>query len=174
MSHEQEFGAEHMFADDDYDDDCNSSIIDPTTMSQDEKNDLEENPEIFEKGKHRIYRRIVKTKSDGSKVSFIKKVTMYSTRTTSGSCIRDPVCGVFSTDKVGTNSEKLYFKVRMADISTEDRGPVTLFYDSPEGYERHQFTQVSMNIKNAWHKRKVHLTGVEIPRFEGRGSIEIK
>ena len=94
-----------------------------------------------------------------------KKITIYSTRHTPRSCIRDPVYGTFTNDKVGSKDEYKYFKVRMADFATEDRTPLTLFYDSPEGYEKHQHTRVSMDVKNKWHDARTKRTGFVTPRF---------
>jgi hypothetical protein len=62
----------------------------------------------------------------------------------------------------------------MVDYYTNEREGLLLFYDSPEGYERHQFTKVSTDIKNAWHKRRVELTGFEIPAFDVPKHIVIK
>jgi hypothetical protein len=105
---------------------------------------------------------------------FIKKIVIYSTRPTPRASIRDPVYGTFSTDKVGTKDEYNYFKVRMADFATDDRTPLTLFYDSPEGYEKHQHTRVSAEIKNKWHDRRTKYAGFSTPRFDGPKVIVIK
>lgn len=159
----------------DSNDGMDSTIVDYNNLSREEKEELELEKEELEKGKHRIYRRVSKSLSDGSTVYYIKKIVVYSTRSNPGARIRDPVCGVLSSeDKVGSIMEYNYFKVKMADYFTNDREGLTLYYDSPEGYERHQCTRVSTNIKNAWHNRRTELIGVEIPRYDAPKYVVIK
>jgi len=150
----------------DTDDDVSESI-DYNRLSQEEKDEIDAEKTRFEKGKYKLYKQIPshRKKKNGKPMKHIKKVIVYSTRPTPGSRIRDPVFGTFSSDKVGSKSEYHYFKVRMTDIPTEDRTPITLFYDSPEGYEMHQHIKISPSIKNAWYDRRTQYTGVDIPRF---------
>ena len=81
-------------------------------------------------------------------------VEMYSTRCNPGAPIRDPRFGTLSKDRVGTLAERSYFKVRMASVG-DGREPVTLFYDSPEGYEKHHRTRLPFDIKQSWRSRFV-------------------
>lgn len=81
------------------------------------------------------------------------KIEMYSTRTTPGALIRDPHRGGRFKEKVGSLAEYSFFKVRMASVG-DGIEPVTLYYDSPEAYETHQRTHVSIANKNAWRERK--------------------
>ncbi|NDA99117.1 MAG: hypothetical protein EBY31_07950, partial [Flavobacteriia bacterium] len=72
------------------------------------------------------------------------KVEVYDSGTTIGNKIRDPIYGNRLPAKVGSKDENLFFKVRMAGLNTTTHGgPVTLFYDSPEHYERHFKTHLS-------------------------------
>ena len=152
-----------------------STVLDYNHLTQEEKDELELEKEEKKKGKYPVYRRIPKRLPDGSISYYTKKITVYNTRCHPGTRIRDPVCGVYSnSDRVGSKAEYHYFKVRMVDYYTNEREGLLLFYDSPEGYERHQFTKVSTDIKNAWHKRRVELTGFEMPAFDAPKHIVIK
>ena len=84
------------------------------------------------------------------------KIEMYSTRSNPGYLIRDPVHGTRYNDKVGSNDEHAYFKVRMTSIG-HGVDPITLYYSSPEAYEVHQRCRVSSLDKKAWlDKKKRH------------------
>lgn len=70
-----------------------------------------------------------------------------------GTSIRDAKTGVRNfVHKVGSAEEDLYFKVM---ISTGETGqnPVTLFFNTPEEYERHMFSEVSTETKQRWHAK---------------------
>jgi hypothetical protein len=72
-----------------------------------------------------------------------------------GSSIRDAVTGIRNFNhKVGSFSEDLYFKV---GISTGELGPNTntLFFDSPEIYERYMFNSIPNEIKEAWRMKNL-------------------
>ena len=81
-------------------------------------------------------------------------IEMYSTRCNPGARIRDPKFGTRTNDRVGTLGERAYFKVRMASVG-DGREPVTLFYDSPEGYEKHHRTRLPFDLKQSWRSRFV-------------------
>lgn len=135
--------------------------VDYNDLTPDEKAMADPIKKLYEKYKY-VLNKQIPSPTGGY---YTKKVVVYSTRYTPRSCIRNPIYGTFSTDKVGSTDEYHYFKVRMANVATDDRTPITLFYDSPEGYEKHQHIKVSASIKNAWHNRRKAYTGVEIPRF---------
>lgn len=163
------------------DSDNSTESINYNDLTADEKAEVDEAKKTFEKDKYTIRRSVPRKsqnnydkKSKKNRTHYIKKIVMYSTRPTARACIRDPVFGTYSSDKVGTKAEYNYFKVRMPDISTEDRTPLTLYYDSPEGYEKHQYTRVSDDIKNAWHDRRTKNNGYSIPRFDAPKFIVIK
>ena len=81
------------------------------------------------------------------------KVEVYSTRTQQGSLIRCPFTGIRYSEVVGSEDENLFFKVRMPCISDGKDG-VTLYYSSPESFERHHLTILSKDIKKAWLEKK--------------------
>jgi hypothetical protein len=53
---------------------------------------------------------------------------------------------------VGSMDEDLFFKIRMVNRNNGNE-PVTLFYYSPEEYEKHQFTIISDSIKLKWREK---------------------
>lgn len=144
---------------DDHDDDSDgNSEHTPQNLSDEDLRELDRMRELTNPGYHKIY-KIYKKKA--------RKISMYATRNNTGACIRDPIHGSFSRDRVGTKAELYYFKVRLASIVNHTNEPVTLFYDSPESYERHQYMRVNADVKNKWHERRVAFTGYAIPRLDG-------
>ena len=82
----------------------------------------------------------------------IKKhvVIEYYSSGPTGSNIRNAQTGVYTKDIVGSKCEDLYFKVTIADGNL-----LTLFYDSPEQYERHQHEKLSQETKEQWFKKRL-------------------
>ena len=67
-----------------------------------------------------------------------------------GSTITHAVSGVKLRENiVGSIHEDLFFKIKLVN---RNEG-VTLFYYSPEEYEKHQFTIISDSIKLKWHEK---------------------
>lgn len=83
------------------------------------------------------------------------KVEYYDSGNSMGHKIRDPITGARLRDRIGSNDEKNYFKVRMTGVNRLN--PITLFYDSPEHYERHHRTMLDTKIKERWWAE--HRTG---------------
>jgi hypothetical protein len=78
-----------------------------------------------------------KTKRYDSNAYKMKPVILFGSGDT-GSTIRNAVTGEkYYGNRVGSRHEDLYFKVRVC--TGEFIEPVTLFYDSIEQYERHQY-----------------------------------
>jgi len=160
--------------------DSNHDEVNPdyNDLTPDEKAWADPIKKLYEKDKHVLNKQVPYNANASHKSKkgsyYIKKVVVYSTRISPRASIRDPVHGTFSTDKVGTKDELNYFKVRMANVATDDRTPITLFYDSPEGYEKHQHMRVSAEIKNTWHARRLEYTGIDIPRFDSSEFITVK
>ena len=76
------------------------------------------------------------------------KVEMYDSGNSLGYRMRDPITGSRLKDRIGSKSEFDYFKVRYCGLNPYN--PVTLFYDSPEHYERHHRTTLSEDVKEKW------------------------
>lgn len=72
-----------------------------------------------------------------------------------GSHIRDAITGRYTTHEVGSKNEDLYFK---AGIEYTIAGPNqgSLFYSSPEEYEKHHFLVLPSHIKQAWHQKNFY------------------
>ena len=74
-----------------------------------------------------------------------------------GSLIRNAVTGLRYDFFVGSKEESTLFKVNDATGYNERKEPLTLFYDSPEQYEKHHFTTVSPEIKQKWVKNALYI-----------------
>ena len=77
-----------------------------------------------------------------------KNISVYATGPL-GWHIRNAVTGEKYSHLVGSRNEDLYFKV---SYCTGENGQEskTLFYDTPEQYEKHLFYEVDGNIKEQW------------------------
>lgn len=90
-----------------------------------------------------------------------KEVDVYSTPMSVGIKIRDAVSGAREANyKVGSQDEDLFFKVKTVTghVGFEKdpiRAETTLFFQSPEQYERHMHTTVSQEIKEKWHSKYI-------------------
>ena len=81
------------------------------------------------------------------------KVVFFETNLTPNRYIKNAVTGILQTPfRVGTADEDLFFSVV---LSTGECGqtPPCLFYDSPEQYERHFYTQLSDSVKKSWNEK---------------------
>ena len=78
-----------------------------------------------------------------------RKIEFYST-SEYASIIRDAMTGKYYKDmKIGTKAECMFFKIK---IFEGPRG-FTLFYNSPEEFEKHQHKVLSPQIKDNWYKQ---------------------
>ena len=74
-----------------------------------------------------------------------------------GNTIRNAISGsYYYGDSVGSKQEDFYYKV---GISTNDvgRDTISLFYDSPDQYERHMYATVDSENKQRWIDKQVGL-----------------
>jgi hypothetical protein len=79
-----------------------------------------------------------------------KSVEVYSSSSAPGAMIRDAITGAKDPSfRVGSNDECQFFKVRYAALGCGSEG-MTLFFDSPEQYERHMHSTVDVAIKSKW------------------------
>jgi len=67
--------------------------------------------------------------------------------------IRNAETGEYYKYKVGTMDEELFFKVIISTGEVQT-GPLTLFYESPEQYERHQHLQLDELTKKRWENKR--------------------
>lgn len=83
-------------------------------------------------------------------------VEFYMSKYMPGTPIRNAISGIRENKcLVGKKEEGLFFKVSLAihDIGQDPYG--TLFYTSPEEYERHFHATVSQSIKEKWMERNL-------------------
>jgi hypothetical protein len=88
------------------------------------------------------------------------EIEVYSTSTTPGRMIRDAISGTrYNQYRVGSCNEYLFFKVK---ISTGEIGKDggSLFFDSPEQYERHTKSTISQAIKDNWLKKCIEIRNI--------------
>jgi hypothetical protein len=82
--------------------------------------------------------------------------------------IRNAETGEYYKYKVGTMDEDLFFKVTISSGKIQS-GPLTLFYDSPEHYERHHYVVLDGFTKKKWEvKRQNRLEILEQLRNKSR------
>ena len=67
-----------------------------------------------------------------------------------GSPIRNAVTGMRYNYLVGSADEDLFFKVTDATGRNGRKDTLMLYYDTPEQFENHSFTDVSPEIKQRW------------------------
>ena len=70
-----------------------------------------------------------------------------------GSRIRNAVTGTYYNINVGSADERLFFKVIGSSGRNGRNYPLMLYYDSPQQYENHHFTEVSDATKRRWSER---------------------
>ena len=83
--------------------------------------------------------------------TFTRKIAVeYYSSGPVGTFIRNAQTGVYTKDLVGSKQEDFYFKVRLGNGQSQ-----TLFYDSPEQYEKHHREKLSVETKENWFKKRV-------------------
>jgi len=104
-----------------------------------------------DRGFNKIYRNVLR-ESDGKIIR--KKIELYTTGGT-GSNIRDAETGEYYSEFVGSKYEDLYFKVSLSTGECRSlNGSNTLFYLSPQHYERHLYVDMNEDIINNWEEKK--------------------
>jgi hypothetical protein len=82
------------------------------------------------------------------------KITLYTTKYTPGSPIRNAVIGHYQSNCfVGKKEEYNFFKVSLACYLGKNPASKHLYYDSPEQYEKHFHTKLDKVIKDKWHSQ---------------------
>ena len=80
-------------------------------------------------------------------------IGVYSSGQTGTTFIRNAETGEYTKYVVGSLNEDLFYKVRVA-TGEFPCGPITLFYNSPEHYEKHQYDVVDENMKYLWREKQ--------------------
>jgi len=88
------------------------------------------------------------------------RVEFFPTNTNHNSPIKNAITGTYQgiggrLFRAGTRDEDLFFSVILA-TGELGQNAATLFYDSPEQYERHFFVKVSQDIKDRWLEKHNH------------------
>ena len=104
------------------------------------------------KGISKHYHRLWRIRGDDKK-KFKVQIGVHSSGDTGYTFIRNAETGEITNYVVGSMNEELFFKVRVA-TGEFPTGPIILFYNSPEHYEKHQHIVVSDDMKYVWHERK--------------------
>jgi hypothetical protein len=86
------------------------------------------------------------------------RVEFFATNPTPNSFIKHAMSGTIQssegrTFRSGTKDEDLFFSTILATGEISGGAPV-LFYDNPEQYERHFFTEVPQSIKDRWMEKR--------------------
>jgi len=80
------------------------------------------------------------------------KFSYYKALLNSGTPIIHAITGDYLPGKIGSLDENKYYKVKMTCYGNDQNG--TLFYFSPEEYEKHQSCIVSDESKHRWLARR--------------------
>lgn len=84
------------------------------------------------------------------------KVEFYETSLSPNRIIKNAVTGILQGNcRVGSSDEDLFFSVLLASGEC-GQTPPCLFYESPEQYEKHFYTELSEKTKSAW-RLKYHI-----------------
>lgn len=115
-------------------------IIDDRTECSDKKNKTQK----IDKGHH-----ILSVKNKKGKTN---KVDVFSVVNVCGNNIRDAITGSFYNIKIGSFQSGQFFILK---DYTDKSIPVdhVFFYNTPEDYERHTNTELSVSIKKKWYDR---------------------
>jgi hypothetical protein len=108
------------------------------------------NVKSLNRGYHKLVRSIV-VNNNKKKVEKVE-IGVYGSGSQE-SPIRNAETGEYYKYKVGTMDEDLFFKV-MVSTGEVLSGPLTLFYDSPEHYERHQYLELDTLTKKRWEVKR--------------------
>ena len=74
-----------------------------------------------------------------------------------GCRIRNAITGEYYKHEVGSENEDLYFKIIIATGENGLKEPLTLFYETPQQYERHMFCEINTEIKNNWMNKNLNM-----------------
>ena len=125
---------------------ANLNDVDDNNQTQNQKQrDTLKKIQSLNKGYHKFEKKTV----DYNGIIKNVEIGMYGSGGP-GSPIRNAETGEYYKYKVGTMDEDLFFKTM---ISTGP-GNLTLFYDSPKQYERHQYVTLDDDIKTRWENKR--------------------
>jgi len=161
------------FFDDAYTDE--GSTIETGSYARNVRRELKEIKQA-DPGYNSVRRRVV---GPDEKVRTMR-IVFYETSSTPGMFLRNAMTGHRQEPyRTGTYDEDLFYSVCLATGETGRRESSMLFYDNPEQYERHFFTQVPREIKDAWankarHARERNANTLQRAERLARTSVEVK
>ena len=134
---------------DEYLDSNNDAEVTTTLSSVDDTISISKKPTL-PTSSNQHYLKWVTKDNDGNKAT----VHLYGTKTSClGSKIRHAITNLQTEYNVGSKYEYQFFKVTFALGYDNRKEPLTLFFDSPEQYERHCFVTLNQQIKRDWHAK---------------------
>ena len=131
-----------------YDDQFNpNDVNEPHYESNTSQKKTLNNYKLFNKRFHNVKRR------QKTKTGMISVDLEYFSSGSIDSVITSATTGMkYNEYRVGGKEEDLFFKVGVANGETKT-GPVNLFYDSPEQFEKHQNVTLANEIKKKWYDK---------------------
>jgi hypothetical protein len=145
---------EYLYGMENEHEDCNNSVADSSVAESKsvssevrKRQKIIKDSKMVDKGYHKVKRSI-----NGKNI----KIEFYSTVLTPGNCIRNAITGTrFKEYRVGSSDEYLFYKVgNSVDVSRKPGESLTLFYDSPEQWERHFRCELPQEEKLKWQRRR--------------------
>ena len=104
----------------------------------------------LDKGYHKIKNNNVGFDQKNNKNKYIEFYTSGEV----GKRIRNAITGIRYNEKVGSAEEDLFFKTKIASNSLASNAG-SLFYDSPEQFEKHMFVTLDSDIKEKWYSKNI-------------------
>ena len=104
-------------------------------------------------GYNKIHRYINITTPEGLPAKKRISIELYTSSGIPGNMIRSAVGGSYHSNyRIGKTDEDIFFKVGLATGECK-KGSNTLFFDTPEQYEKTFHTFLSRDIKNEWYAK---------------------
>jgi len=104
-------------------------------------------------GYNKIHRYLKTISPDGSISKKRISIELYTSSGIPGNMIRSAIGGTYHRDyRIGKTDEDIFFKVGLATGECK-KGSNTLFFDTPEQYEKTFRTALSRDIKNRWYAK---------------------
>lgn len=103
-------------------------------------------------GYNKLYRTFTKL-VDGEPMKYRKTIELYTCSDIPGRMIRSAIGGSFHANyRVGKTDEHIFFKVGMATGECRN-GTNTMYFDTPEQYEKTFNSTLSQDLKDEWYFR---------------------
>ena len=104
-------------------------------------------------GYNKLHRYIKTTTPDGIQTKKRISLELYTSSGIPGNMIRSAVGGAYHSNyRIGKTDEDIFFKVGLATGECK-KGANTMFFDTPEQYEKTFHTFLSRDIKNRWYAK---------------------